>query len=155
MSDNKIIDLTNVKTLRASDHDLTPKNFRQKMEFVNAADEIIQHVLGKTDFEFFQFFKKNLPNEVIEDFKYRNFAFRSGFDSTSIEDLNFLSQVERMIGLNAVIFSPTCSDANMTGWIAVFNMADCTFSSPEMNTEAKARAFSILLFLKLRDVLRA
>lgn len=153
MSDEKIIDLTNVKTLREHDQELTPQNFRTKMEFVNAAGELIKQIIGKSDFEFYQVFKRNLPTEVLDDFKYRTLKPR--LDSTVIEDLNILSQIERMIGLNSVVFSPTCTDANMTGWIAGFNMADCMFSSPEMNTEAKARAFSILLFLKLRDILRA
>ena len=123
------------------------------MEFVNAAGELIKQIIGKSDFEFYQVFKRNLPTEVLDDFKYRTLKPR--LDSTVIEDLNILSQIERMIGLNSVVFSPTCTDANLTGWIAGFNMADCMFSSPEMNTEAKARAFSILLFLKLRDILRA
>ena len=153
MSDEKIIDLTNVKTLREHDQELTPQNFRTKMEFVNAAGELIKQIIGKSDFEFYQVFKRNLPTEVLDDFKYRTLKPR--LDSTVIEDLNILSQIERMIGLNSVVFSPTCTDANLTGWIAGFNMADCMFSSPEMNTEAKARAFSILLFLKLRNILRA
>ena len=123
------------------------------MEFVNAAGELIKQIIGKSDFEFYQVFKRNLPTEVLDDFKYRTLKPR--LDSTVIEDLNILSQIERMIGLNSVVFSPTCTDANLTGWIAGFNMADCMFSSPEMNTEAKARAFSILLFLKLRNILRA
>lgn len=156
MSDDKIIDITNVKALKDRDQNITPQNFRSKMEFVNAANELIGKIIGKSDFEFFQVFKSSLPEEVLDDFKYRSSRFRSGgFDSTVIEDLNILSQIERMLGLNSVVFSPTCTDANLTGWIAGFNMADCMFSSPEMNTEAKARAFSILLFLRLRDVLRA
>lgn len=150
MSDQKIIDISNVRALRAGDSNLTADNLRTKLEFVNAADELIHKLIGKTDFEFFLVFKKLLPEEIVEDFKFRGNSLNG-----AIEDLNILSKIERMIGLNATIFSPTCTEANMTGWIAVFNMAKCTFSSPEMNTEAKARAFSILLFLRLRNVLSA
>ena len=149
MSDN-IIDITHMKTLKEHDQQLGQGNVNVRIQFVNIADKIIQQVVEKSDFEFLVVFKKYLPDEVINDF-YRH---GSSIDK-AIVDLNILSKIERMIGLNPVIFSPTCTDANMTGWIAGFNMADCMFSSPEMNTEAKARAFNIILFLELRDVLIA
>ena len=104
MSDDKIIDITNVKALKGYDQNITPQNFRSKMEFVNAANELISKIIGKSDFEFFQVFKSSLPEEVLDDFKYRSSRFRSGgFDSTVIEDLNILSQIERMLGLNSVV----------------------------------------------------
>ena len=149
MSDN-IIDITHMKTLKELDQQLGQGNVNVRIQFVNIADKIIKQVVGKSDFEFLVVFKRYLPEEVTTDFYKRGTSI-----DKAIEDLNILSKIERMIGLNAVIFSPTCTDANMTGWIAGFNMADCMFSSPEMNTEAKARAFNIILFLELRDVLIA
>ena len=139
-----------MKTLKELDQQLGQGNVNVRIQFVNIADKIIKQVVGKSDFEFLVVFKRYLPEEVTTDFYKRGTSI-----DKAIEDLNILSKIERMIGLNAVIFSPTCTDANMTGWIAGFNMADCMFSSPEMNTEAKARAFNIILFLELRDVLIA
>ena len=136
--------------LKEHDQQLGQGNVNVRIQFVNIADNIIRQVVGKSDFEFLTVFKKYIPDEVIDDFYSRGSSINK-----AIVDLNILSKIERMIGLNPVIFSPTCTDANMTGWIAGFNMADCMFSSPEMNTEAKARAFNIILFLQLRDVLIA
>lgn len=149
MSD-KIIDITHMKTLKGHDQQLVNGNLNVRIHFVNTADKIIRQVVGKTDFEFTNVFKRALPQEVTSEFLKRGTSLEK-----AIDDLNILSMIERMIGLNPVIFSPTCTDANMTGWIAGFNMADCMFSSPEMNTEAKARAFNIILFLELRDMLHA
>jgi hypothetical protein len=70
-----------------------------------------------------------------------------------IEDLNIISQIEQSIGLCPVVFSPGNTTANPDGWISGFYMLECMFSSPEMKTEAKARAFSVLLYLKMKEVL--
>jgi len=139
-----------MKTLKEFDQQLGQGKVNVRIQFVNVADKIIKQVVEKTDYEFLNVLKQHLPEEVLNDFYWRSNPI-----DKAIVDLNVLSKIERMIGLNPVIFSPTCTDANMTGWIAGFNMADCMFSSPEMNTEAKARAFNIILFLELRDVLIA
>lgn len=146
---SEIIDLSNIKYLKEHDHTLTEKNFKSKVLFVSAADEIIRQVIGKPDYEFLDLFRSRIPNEIVDDLIVR------GVDlSHCLEDLNILSKIETMIGLKTVIFSPTQTEVNPVGWLVAFNMVDCMFSSPEMNTESKARAFSILLFLKLRDILR-
>lgn len=148
--DDKIIDISHTRVLKEHDALMTVDNFGLKLKFANIAEELINQTIGKHDFQFFLTLKKQLPNEIINDFRYRNQSL-----DESLKDLNILSKIERMIGLNPIIFSPTCTDANLTGWISGFHMAECMFSSPEMDTEAKARAFSIILFLRMKDILKA
>lgn len=145
MTDKKIIDISLMKTLKQNDSNVDANNINIKMKFVNVANEIIQEVIGQTDKSFTNVLKKYLPKEITEDFIRRNIPIES-----IVPDLNILSSIERMLGMNPVIFYPTCTDANMSGWISGFHVDGCMFSSPEMETEAKARAFTILLFLKLR-----
>ena len=148
--DDNIIDISNTKVLKQHDSLMTSDNFASRLKFANIAEELISQVIGKHDFQFFLVLKKQLPEEILSDLRYRQESI-----DDAIQDLNVLSKLERMVGINPIIFSPTCTDANMVGWISGFYMAECMFSSPEMDTEAKARAFSIILFLRMKEVLAA
>jgi len=147
MPDRKIIDITLMKALRENDSTVDGSNINSKLRFVNVAQAVIKEVIGKTDRDFLKYFKNALPDEVVHDFNRREVSL-----DNALEDLNILSKIERMLNVNPVIFSPTCTDANLSGWISGFNETSCMFSSPEMESEAKARAFAILLFLKLREM---
>ena len=150
MSDQKIIDLSYVKALKENHHDVTAKNLRNKILFVSIAEELINEIIGKSDSSFRRLVTKTLSKEVIESLVAQNLS-----QDDVLTDLNVLSKIERTIRLNPVVFSPGCTEANLTGWIAGFYMVECMFSSPEMDTEAKARAFNILLFTKMKDLLKA
>ena len=152
MTDDKVIDINKAKMLKQGDHYLTPGNLQTKLRFVEVSEELIK-VFFKTNSSVFDitcFFCDELPKEVLDEFTFKRYEL-----TKSAEDLNVLANIERMIGLNPVIFSPTCTDANMVGWIAGFHMANCVFSSPELKTEGLARAFNILLFLRMKKALNA
>lgn len=149
MSDKKIIDISLMKALKEHDSTVDGTNINDKLRFVTVAQAVIKEVIGKSNNEFLYYFKKALPDEVVHDFNRKEISLNG-----ALEDLNILSRIERMIGMNPVIFSPNCTDANYTGWISGFHETSCMFSSPEMESEAKARAFTILLFLKLKEMVR-
>lgn len=150
--DNNIIDINKAKMLKQGDHYVTPGNLQTKLKFVEVSEELIQTFFktNPSTFDITCFFCDELPQEVLNEFTFKRYEL-----TKAIEDLNVLASIERMVGLNPVIFSPTCTDANMVGWIAGFHMANCVFSSPELKTEGLARAFNILLFLRMKRALKA
>ncbi len=65
-------------------------------------------------------------------------------------DLNLLNQIETGIGVRTMIFHPYAAYAgNTTGFAAGFRYQDEVFATPAMRTEAEARAFNILLYLRM------
>ena len=152
MTDDKVIDINKAKMLKQGDHYLTPGNLQTKLKFVEVSEELIQAFFKKnlSLFDITCFFCDELPQEVLNEFTFKRYEL-----TKAVEDLNVLASIERMVGLNPVIFSPTCTDANMVGWIVGFHMSDCVFSSPELKTEGLARAFNVLLFLRMSRALNA
>ena len=150
--DSNVIDINKAKMLKQGDHYLTPANLQTKLRFVEVSEELINRFFktNASAFDIACFFCDELTEEVLNEFKFKRYELNK-----AVEDLNVLASIERMIGLNPVIFSPTCTDANMVGWIAGFHMASCVFSSPELKTECLARAFNVLLFLRLKRALKA
>ncbi|MEM2159477.1 MAG: hypothetical protein QXN55_00830 [Candidatus Nitrosotenuis sp.] len=71
----------------------------------------------------------------------------------SIEDLNFLSSVEAQLGMKIVIFWPETTNSNRAGWIAGFELSEGAFATPELASENYARAFNVLLFLRLKLII--
>lgn len=150
MADENIIDITHLRALKEHHHDVTAKNLRLKTLFVNVAEQLINQVIEKPEEEFQKLFETFISSEMKEEIKHKKLSLKN-----ALTDLNVVSSVEMMVGLRPVIFSPGCTDANPVGWIAGFYMTECMFSSPELHTEVKARAFSILLFLRIREILKA
>ncbi len=147
----RVIDINKAKMLKQGDHNLTPANLQTKIKFVEVSEGLISaffkdHV---SVFDITCLFCDELPEEVLNEFTFKRYEL-----TKAVEDLNVLASIERMIGLNPVIFSPTCTDANMVGWIAGFHLENCVFSSPELKTECFARAFNILLFLRMKQALK-
>ena len=75
--------------------------------------------------------------------------------SATISDLNLLATIETKLKMASVVFAPGASTTNPVGWLAGFQLGKHAFSSPEMASEAYARAFSILLFLHLTEVMKS
>jgi len=67
-----------------------------------------------------------------------------------LSDLNALSLIESKIGLNIGLFGPQTIDESQIGWLANFKINGIPVGTPFMMSEAYARCFNILLFLKLR-----
>lgn len=66
-----------------------------------------------------------------------------------LSDLNALSQIENKIKLLVQISAPGTLDKQQLGWVAAFTINDTKIETPFMFSEAYARCFNILLFLKL------
>ncbi len=66
-----------------------------------------------------------------------------------LSDLNALSLIEGRIGLGLTLLAPGTVDVSQLGWIAGFRVAGVPVTTPFMVTEAYARCFNILLFLKI------
>jgi hypothetical protein len=67
-------------------------------------------------------------------------------------NLSFLAECETKIGLYPAVFAPQMLANNQLGWVSGFHLKTGErVSTPEMVTENMARAFSIILFLKLKQ----
>lgn len=67
-----------------------------------------------------------------------------------LEDLNAISKVEQKINLEPSVSAPGFGGDQQLGWISAFRIEGKVISSPFMATEQYARAFAILLFLKVK-----
>jgi len=66
-----------------------------------------------------------------------------------LSDLNALSVIEGKINLNVLVTAPGVSAPDQVGWLALFKINGLSVGTPPMFSEAYARCFNILLFLKL------
>ena len=66
-----------------------------------------------------------------------------------LSDLNALSVIESKINIVMALCSPGSNGASQIGWIASFKLNTVRVETPLMLSEAYARCFNILLFLKL------
>lgn len=97
---------------------------------------------------------KNQLSEFIER-KIPKYARSSDEQADYVNDLNVISAVERRLGMKVAVFYPECTFSNPYGWLAAFHRGKEVFTtSPEMATEAAARALNILLYLAFEDQLK-
>lgn len=66
-----------------------------------------------------------------------------------LTDLNALSLIETKVGLSLELASPGSAGEAQLGWIAAFKLNGTRVMTPFMLSEAYARCFNILMFLKL------
>lgn len=71
-----------------------------------------------------------------------------------VHNLNAIAKVEQALDMSVVIYYPTISDLNPTGWIAGFKHGGKLWYTPEMATETYARLLNILLFLRTQEIER-
>lgn len=72
-----------------------------------------------------------------------------GVENTDyVNDLNALSNVERLLNMKVAVFYPGCVQNSQFGWLAAFHFDDEIFSTPpDIMSEANARALNIVLYL--------
>jgi hypothetical protein len=91
------------------------------------------------------YFRSTVPN-------LRHISEKTNFMS----DLNEVAQLELNIELFPMIFFPGTTDRKQHGWIVQFFLGKEKLSTPELASEAHARCFAILLYLKMkRDAIAA
>lgn len=80
---------------------------------------------------------------------------RKGTVPNYIDDLNRLSKVEQKLGISATVFGPGGTSSNPIGWMAAFQRGDELYAtSPDMASEAGARAMNIVLCLSFEKTLK-
>jgi hypothetical protein len=73
-----------------------------------------------------------------------------------MSDLNEIAALELNIELFPVIYFPGTNDMKQLGWQVHFFLAKTRLATPELASEAYARCFAILLYLKVkRDAIGA
>ena len=87
--------------------------------------------------------------------RLNDYFMQSVFNWTSpgidyLSDINALSQIELKINLTLALLAPGAAGKSQLGWIAGFTINSNRIETPFMLSEAYARCFNILLFLKLR-----
>ena len=147
---HKVIDIELAKKERLANPNAKVSDVKLKVRCIEFAEEILHYFSQTTKFATNLYFTNSLPDEVKNDFKVKRLTFMSN----AIDDLNVLSLIEQKIGLNAAILSPGNTEVNSTGYFSVFTISKCFLSSPELETENLARAFSILLFLRAKEYLK-
>lgn len=91
------------------------------------------------------YFKSSLPNLVDQNARVNYMG-----------DLNEVAALELNLELFPMVFFPGTTDRKQLGWVVQFFLGKERISTPELASEAYARCFAILLYLKLkRDALEA
>ena len=87
------------------------------------------------------YFRQSLPNLID-----------SGEKTNFMGDLNEVAALELNIELYPMVFFPGTTDRKQLGWIVQFFLGKNNerISTPELASEAYARCFAILLYLKLK-----
>jgi hypothetical protein len=92
--------------------------------------------------------EKFARNNHLNDYFISNISLWVLPNVNYLTDLNALSQIEAKIKLALELRAPSQSNKQI-GWVASFIMNGIRIETPFMFSEAYARCFNILLFLKL------
>lgn len=105
------------------------------------ADDCTEDILGN--------WEKFARNNSLNDYFIQCTPSWSQPSINYVSDLNALSAIETKIDINLAIFGPGHLEGQL-GWMAGFKINDHLITTPGiMLSEAYARCFNILLFLKL------
>lgn len=66
-------------------------------------------------------------------------------------DLNLVANLEQETNLTICVISPTYTEQNLNGWVASFACGENNYSSIELESEAKARLFCVLMYHALMN----
>lgn len=83
------------------------------------------------------FIKQSIPQYARDNVNY-------------LQDLNSIADLESKIGIHVQVLSPGFNEAHPHGWVVAFRLNGKIIGTPWMASEAHARAFCVLLYLKLR-----
>lgn len=87
-----------------------------------------------------EYFKSNAPSFMVDGVNY-------------MSDLNGLSSLEYKINHSPTIHPPQSLGRDQIGWIVSFRVEDNQAHTIELASEPYARAFAIIMFLKLKRAL--
>lgn len=100
--------------------------------------------------------EKMARNNRLNDYFSASLPHSTDQNKNYMGDLNEIASLELNLNVFPMIFFPGTSDRKQLGWVVQFLLGSHRISTPELATEAYARCFSILLYLKLkRDAIEA
>ena len=108
------------------------------------ADESIEFLISEWE----KFSRKNRLNEYFVQY-FPNFV---DVDSrvNFMSDLTELAALESTLGRGGSVFAPYALHPQQVGWVSRFKMAAEEISTPDMSSECHARAFALLLYLRVK-----
>ena len=83
------------------------------------------------------FFRQSIPQAYVDD-------------SNPLQDLNAIASLEAKLNIQPQVVAPGFDPAQLGGWAAAFRINGKVIATPWLTTECLARAFNILLYLKLK-----
>lgn len=133
--------------------DFTAHRLREKKK----ATTIVELAAKATDF-LLSDWEKMARNNRLNDY-FRN-SLTHSIDPNSkvnfMSDLNEIAALELNLDLYPMVFFPGTMQPKQIGWVVCFLLGKEKIATPDLATEAYARCFAILLYLKLkRDALEA
>lgn len=133
--------------------DFTAHRLKEKRK----ATTIVELSAKATDFLLGDW-EKMARNNRLNDY-FRN-SLTHAIDPNSkvnyMSDLNEVAALELNLDLYPMVFFPGTLQPKQIGWLVQFHLGKEKISTPELATEAYARCFAILLYLKLkRDCIEA
>lgn len=116
---------------------------KKKVEFSELMDQISENLLD--DWE------RMIRVGKINDYVRAALPLSAAADSVNyLGDLNALSNIEIKLGVSPMIFFPGTAYPEQLGWIIQLNLGKHLLRTPELASEASARAFGILLYLRAK-----
>lgn len=124
-----------------------PKPVKQRVTIEALTIEAVDFLLGDWG-------KMVKTNRLNDYFKMSVPLLDKTSNINYMSDLNEVAALELNIDLSPIIFCPGTHDLKQVGWLVQFILAGHKISTPLFASEPYARAFAVLLFLKLkRDAL--
>lgn len=131
--------------------DFTARRLRETAKPVTMED-----LMGKAIEFLLSDWEKMARNNRLNDYFRTSLPSLVDDKSNYMSDLNAIATIELNIDLFPMVFFPGTIERKQLGWIVQFFIGKERISTPELASEAYARCFSILLFLKLkRDAITA
>lgn len=123
---------------------------KQEEQAEKLSSELVTHCVA----EISDAWERSARNNKLNDFFISSVPTWTRSELNYVNDLNALSSIESKIHLDVIVAAPATLDPEALGWAAGFTFMGDVVSTPEMVSEAYARAFNILLFLKLQRELK-
>lgn len=116
-------------------------SFGERKKTPPSFNQLVELALVDIDGNWARFAKINRLNDY----------FRQSVPSWTKEGIDYLSDLNELALIeNKIDMTDHATALGKAGWIASFQLLETPVFTPALHTEAAARAFNILLFLKLR-----
>ena len=82
-------------------------------------------------------------------------SLETGYHLENHNDFVQVKNLEAYLNLGVIVFAPNAMHTrkNANGWVAGFAIDNESYATPEMLTEPDARAFNILLYITIKNII--